>query len=422
MYLLNKQILKTLLSLILFLISIPLFSQTFIIQHGTIHIGNGQVIEDGFIKVENGKILAIGKSNEIVLDKNTTIIDATIKQIYPGIIAPNNQVGLVEVEAIRPTHDDYEVGEFNANLRTLIAFNTDADINHTLLFNGILTVQPTPRTGLLSGTSSVLNLNGWNFEDATVKADDGVHLNWPSIFNYYGNDKNKYYDETISKIKTFFNDAQAYHNQPTKEKNLNFEAMHGIFSKTQKLYIHVNGEKEITEAVFFADKYGITPVIIGAEGCDKILSLLNEKNIPVIIDEIFNLPAKTDDAVDSKYALPKKLQNAGILFAMCFNGSWNVRNLMFSAGHAVAFGLTKEQAIQAITLNTAKIMGCDDKIGSLEKGKDANIIISSGDILDAKTNNIEQAFVQGKSVDLVNFQQKLYEKYISKYKAEQIIK
>ncbi len=406
--------------LLLCMITFHLHAQDFIIQHGTIHIGNGQVIEDGYIKVVKGKIQSVGKSGELSATKDFIMIDASNKQIYPGLIAPNNQVGLVEIESIRPTHDDVEVGDFNANLRTMVAFNTDAQINPTLVFNGVLTVQSTPRTGLVSGTSSVMNLSAWNWEDAAVKAEDGVHLNWPSI--YVNNEKSKTYDETITKITKFLDDAKAYNNQPAKEINLNLEAMRGIFSGTKKLYIHVNGEKEMMQAVLLAEKYNVKPVLIGAVGSENITTFLREKNIPVIIDEIFNLPSRTDDAVDTKYALPKKLQDAGVLYAMCFNGSWNVRNIMFSAGHAVAFGLTKEQALQAITLNAAKILGVEDKIGSIEAGKDANILISTGDILDAKTNNIEKAFVQGKSVDLYNFQQELNDKYLQKYKQENIIK
>jgi len=290
--------------------------------------------------------------------------------------------------------------------------------------------QITPRGGIISGTSSVLMLDGWNWEDAAYKVDEGIHLNWPRIQSrkYLDEDniypgpyeKNKDYIKQTTDLQSFFADAKAY-NESTfrEEKNLRFESMKGLFDGSQTLYIHSNDVKEIVEAVSFSKQFALKKVaIVGGRDTWKITSLLKENNISVIVSLLHDLPEHPENDIDQPYKLPYLLQQAGVLFCLNNEGNMevmNLRNLPFQAGTAVAYGLTKEQALKAITLNAAKILGIDKTTGSIELGKDATLFISTGDAFDMRTNNLERAFIKGKNIELNNDQKTLYETYKKKY-------
>lgn len=425
---------KTLLSHILLFLSVALIAQTksILIMNGTAHIGNGTVIQNSLIGIKNGKIMLVADATTAKIDKSAyeESIDATGKQIYPGMIAPNSTLGLTEIDAVRATNDFHEVGTTLPNVRSLIAYNTDSKIIPTVRTNGILLVQVTPRGGLVSGTSSVMMLDGWNWEDAAYKIDDGIHINWPRIQsrkfldedNIYPGpyEKNKDYNRQVNELNKLFSDAKGYNLTDTKEeKNLRFEAMKGLFDGTQTLYVHVNNVKEIIEAVNFIKSNSITKAaIVGGKDSWMVADLLKSNNISVVISRVHDLPEHPEDDVDQPYKLPALLQKAGILFCLNNEGdmeAMGTRNLPFMAGTAAAYGLTKEQALMSVTLNTAKILGIDKTTGSLEEGKDANLFISTGDALDMRTNNIEKAYLKGNSIDLNNDQKDLYEKYKKKY-------
>ncbi|MBP9705282.1 MAG: amidohydrolase family protein, partial [Chitinophagales bacterium] len=232
--------------------------------------------------------------------------------------------------------------------------------------------------------------------------------------------ENPDYVNTVSEIENYFQLALAYSKDETHTPvNLRFEAMQGVFNGEKKLFIHANGAKEIIHAIHFAESIQITPVIVGGNEANLVLTLLKEKNIPVILERVHALPSRNDYDIDMAYKLPFILQQAGILYGISVsNGSegfWNQRNLPFEAGTAAAYGLTKEEALQCITLNNAKILGIDSTAGSLEKGKDATLLICEGDILDMRTNKISTAFIRGRKVATENWQNALYEKYSKKY-------
>jgi imidazolonepropionase-like amidohydrolase len=223
--------------------------------------------------------------------------------------------------------------------------------------------------------------------------------------------------EKVDEIKSFFRQAKAYFEEAShKETNLKFEAVKGLFDKKQKLFVHGDQVKQMLIAVDFAKEFGFDVVIVGGSESFLIADLLKQNNIAVILQQMHELPATEDDDFDQPYKTPAQLQKAGVMFAL--NDSHEesrFRNLMFNAGTAAAYGLTKEQALQAITLNAAKILGIDDRTGSLEAGKDANIVISDGDILDMRSSIITKAFIQGREVSLDNKQTQLYERYKYKY-------
>jgi len=396
---------------------------TILLLNGYAHIGNGEVIENSVIALENGKLTMVADARIVKFDvsKYDTIIKLEGKHVYPGIIAPNSTLGLTEIEAVRASVDEAETGTINPHVRSLIAYNTESKITTTVRTNGVLLGQITPRGGLISGTSSVVQFDAWNWEDAVIKIDDGVHLNWPNLFSRWNGEKNKNYAKSIETITTFFDNSKAYCNiEFHPEKNLRFEAMRGIFNGTQTLFIHTDYIKEITEAIAFMKKYELKKMsIVGGYDAWMVAPLLKENNISVVLKRIHSLPERQEDDVYLPYKMPKILFDAGILFCLENAGdmeAMGARNLPFYAGTAVAYGLTKEQALQTITLNTAKILGIDATTGSLEQGKDATLFISTGDALDMKTNDVVLAFIQGRQIDLNNHQKKLYEKYSEKYK------
>ena len=420
-------------SLIL-LLSLSLFSiaqnkKHVLLMNATTHIGNGQVIENSYVAFNNGKIELVADARILKIDisKFDTVINLSNKHIYPGLIAPNCIIGLQEAEAVKATDDFAEVGEYNPHIRSLIAYNTDSKILQTVKANGVLFVQSTPRNGILSGTSSVLATDGWNWEDAVVKVDDGIHLNFPKSIHKNGcwaeplpSERNNKYNVELKNLNTFFENALAYFRTTNPiEKNLRYESMKGLFNGAKTLYIHTDYVKDIISAINFSKQFNITKmVIVGGKDSYKITSLLRENNVAVMLNRLHDLPDLPEAETDLLYKTPFLLQKDSVLFCLQNQGdmeAMNARNIPFLAGTAAAYGLTKEQALQSITLNAAKILGIENELGSIEIGKSASIIISDGDILDMKTNNIILAYINGRQLKLSNFQNDLYKKYSDKF-------
>ncbi|THU40886.1 amidohydrolase [Niastella caeni] len=398
------------------------------LTNGTIHVGNGQVIENGTIEINNGKIVQVGTN--ITVPADAKVVDVKGKQVYPGMILPVTDLGLKEIaNGVRGSNDFQELGEYNNSIRAIVAYNTDSKIINTLKANGILLAGITPQGGTISGSSSVVQLDAWNWEDAAYKMDNAIHLNMPSFISRPNRfailtgtqqaqpDPTKEALNKIDEIKTLFRQAKAYLQETThKETNLKYEALKGLFNKTQKLFVHADQVKQMLIAIDFVKEFGFDVVLVGASECFQIADLLKLYNIAVVLGDEHALPATEDDDVDQPFKTPAMLQKAGVLFAMNDeHGESRYRNLPFNAGTAAAYGLTKEQALQAITLNSAKILGVDDKTGSLEAGKDANIVVSEGDLLDMRTSIIIHAYIQGREVSLENKQKQLYERYKYKY-------
>lgn len=404
-----------------------LCAQSNILYLGAIaHLGNGIRIENSAISVENGKFALVADASIIRIDPTAydTIIKLNGKHIYPSFIVPNTTLGITEIGQVRATHDFKETGTLNPNVRSLIAYNTDSKIITTIRSNGVLLAQVTPRGGTISGQSSVMYLKGANWEDAVLRIDDGLHLNWPSSYYYTGwwadpgeNKKTDNYNKKIKEIKSLFTKAEAYA-KSANIMDLRMESMKGIFDGSKTLYIHANYAKDMRKAIEMANSVNVKKiVIVGAEDALKIVNLLKERNISLILNRVHRLPEAQYSPIDEPFTQSKKLKEAGILFCLSYAGdmeAMGARNLPFSAGTTVAYGLGYEDAISAITLNTAKILGIDEENGSIEHGKNATFFISSGDALDIRTNNVEQAFINGEIVDLNNHQKDLFKKYRNK--------
>ncbi|MFZ1307503.1 MAG: amidohydrolase family protein [Ferruginibacter sp.] len=401
-------------------------NETIALTNATIHVGNGQVINNGTVVFKNGKITEVGAA---VSAAGAKVIDCKGKHIYPGLILTASQLGLVEVPSNRATVDGSEIGEMNPSIRSLVAYNTDSKVTNTLRTNGILLANVIPAGGIISGSSSVVQLDAWNWEDAAYKTEVAIHFRMPSLLNRRGGrgggfggqqapaDPVKTGLEQIEKVKVFFREAKAYLAESKHENtNLKFEAVRNLFDKKQKLFIHCNIVKEMLLAVDFVKEFGFDVVLVGAVDSWQIADLLKQNNIAVILNQLHDLPTMIDDDIDQPFKTPFLLQKAGVLFTINDDdGNTRYRNLPFNAGTAASYGLSKEEALSSITLNAATILGIADKTGSIETGKDANMVVSEGDILDMRTNIITNAFIQGRQIDLNNKQKQLAEKYETKY-------
>jgi imidazolonepropionase-like amidohydrolase len=405
------------------------------IKNATIHVGNGTVIENGTIQIRDGKIEKVGKDITIPAGE-TNVVDAKGKQVYPGLILPVSSLGLVEIGAVRASNDVREIGDMNPNVQSIVAYNTDSKVINTLRSNGILVANIVPQGSFLAGSSTVVQLDAWNWEDASYKTNAGMHLYMPSLMPRMGfgrggggggrpggpntgqeNDPVKEGLDQIEKLKAFFREAKAYNAVTTHdETNLKYESVKNLFTKNQKLYVHANTVKQMLVALDFVKEFGFDLVIVGASESYQIADLLKQHNVSVILQQMHSLPTAVDDDVAQPYKTAAALQKAGVLFAISDDDAQTRgRNIAFNAGTAATYGLTKEEALAAITLNAAKIMGVGDKTGSIEVGKDANIIISSGDILDMSTSNVTDAFIQGRVINLDDKQKQLNERYMEKY-------
>jgi len=403
----------------------PAQKETITLTNATIHVGNGQIITNGNVVITNGKITEVGATTSTA----GKIVDCRGKHIYPGLILTATEIGLMEVPAVRATSDAEEIGELNPSVRSIVAYTADSKVTNTLRPNGILLANIVPGGGIISGSSSVVQLDAWNWEDAAYKLDGAIHFRMPSLLartrgrGFGGGQQTPPVDpvkrglEQIENVKNFFREAKAYLAEPAHENtNLKYEAVKGLFTKKQKLFIHCNIVKEMLLAVDFVKEFGFDVVLVGAADSWQIADLLKQNNIAVVLDQLHALPVMVDDDVDQPFKTPALLQKAGVLFALNDDDeNTRSRNLAFNAGTAAANGLSKEEALSAITLNAAKILGIADRTGSVETGKDANIVVSDGDILDMKSNIISHAFIQGREVNLTNKQTQLFEKYKYKY-------
>ncbi|NNC35114.1 MAG: amidohydrolase family protein [Croceitalea sp.] len=396
------------------------------ITGATAHVGNGEVIDNCTLVFENGKITAIGASG--VASKGQ-VINAQGKHVYPGFIAPAKTLGLIEINAVRATNDTDEVGDIIPHVRSLIAYNAESQVVESMRPNGVLLGQIAPSGGRISGTSSIVQFDAWNWEDAAVKVDDGIHLSWPNSFRRgrwwmgepRGFQPNKDYQDQVDAVAVFMNNAMAYGKASNKEENPAFAATQGLFDGSKKLYVYANGEKEIIDGVTTAKNAGAKHVVlVGGYHAHKITDFLKQHDVAVLVRFTHTLPYFEDDDYDFTFKLPKLLNDAGLLVGLQNSDASNfqTRNLPFYAGQVVAQGLDKEKALAMISSNNAKILGIDGDYGTLEVGKSATLFISEGDALDMRGNIISRAFIDGRDLSLETHQTELWKRYMGKFEGE----
>lgn len=392
------------------------------ITGATLHTATGSVLPNTSIIFSQGKITGINA----LVPSNAKVIDASGKHVYPGFILVNNSLGLVEISATKATVDLVESNDFVPEIRTLIAFNTDSHVIPTVRTNGVLLAQPVLGEGILKGTSSVMNLDGWNWQDAVVATDNVLHLAWPEYRKSTDEKRNKELkenrDATLTELKALFARAKTY--QPNSGvKDYKLEAITPVLNGNKILFAQVAGANEALEVIKFANDHSIRKtVLLGDASLDSVLEEIKRSGFPLIITNPHSLPTNESMSPRLPYEFAKKVADKGILHGLDYSARKDFsdsRNLPFLAGTTAAYGLDKEKALQSITLNLAKMLGIDKDYGSLEVGKSATLFISDGDALDQLTNNVTEAFIDGRQIDLNNQQKELYKRFKEKYSASQ---
>lgn len=418
--------------------------KTIAITNATIHTVSGPVIEKGTIIFEKGKITAI--ESNLTLPRDAEVIDATGKHVYPGLISPDTYIGLMEIGAVRASRDYTETGRINPNVRAEVAVNPESEIIPVTRANGITTFVTSPKGGLISGMSAVMMSDGWTWEEMTLKGSAALNVQWPSMLIRRGafvlqseDDQEKERDKQLKELADAFRDARAYMKAKKAEEqkgppdavpagrqgragipyhnvDKRWEAMIPVLEGKVPVVVSASEMQQIQAAVAWAQQEGVRLVIKGGYDAWRVADLLKKNNIPVLAGAIHRLPSRRFEKYDEPFVLPKKLHDAGIQFAIISEDEApHERNLPYQAAQAAAYGLPKEEALKAITLYPAQIFGVADKIGSLEIGKDATLIVTSGDPLEIMSN-VEMEFIQGRRIDLTSKHTMLYEKYKEKYR------
>jgi len=398
------------------------------LRGGDLYTVSDGVKEQTDLLFENGRITQIGKN--LTSPENTEVIDVTGKRVYPGLIAPYTSIGLIEIGEVRATNDISEVGSTNPDVQAHVAYNPDSEIIPSVRSNGITTALIVPGGGLVTGRSSLINLDGWTVEDAAEKLDVGLHIIWPqaAVIDAWWMEKSleeqkKEMAENRKKIYQIFDDARAYYlarqANPNIKVDSRWEAMIPILTGERPVFIMANDYRQIEQAVSFAREYNLSLILAGGAEAWMLTDLLKENDIPVILKRTQSLPMREDDGYDLAYHLPALMAEAGIKFCLSTAGSGggsatSVRNLPLQAGQATAFGLSRREALRAVTLSTAEILGVADDLGSLNVGKKATLVVSEGDILDPLTHNVVLEFIEGRRVDLDNKHKELNRKYRQK--------
>src|SRR5256714_3602407 len=400
------------------------------IKGATIHPVSGPEIANGTIVFENGKITAIGP--DAAIPSGAEVIEASGKHVYPGLINANTVLGLVEIGAVRATVDVEEAGALNPNVRSSASVNPDSELIPVARAAGVLTALSVPEGGTISGQSAVLRLEGWTREGMTVLSPAAMHLGWPTLTidrrpraRKSVKDQQKEMEKAQKQIREAFQNARAYwqarkNPAPDFKNDLRWEAMMPLFDGKLPLFIHASTVAQIQAALAFAKEMQLKFVLVDGDDAWRAAPQLKESDVPVILGPATSLPPRRDDDYDSAWSSAAKLQQAGVRFCIASNGrgaETNERNVGYEAGLASGYGLPKEEALKAVTLYPAQILGVADRLGSLEKGKTATLIVTNGDPLDFPTQ-VETAFIDGPKIDLSNRQTRLRDKYPGKYRRQ----
>lgn len=405
----------------------PEQKESILIVGATAHLGNGTAIERSAVGFSNGKISFVGTADRANQAQFQRIIEAEGQHLYPGFIAANTTLGLSEIGAVRATRDYAEVGAFNPNVRSIIAYDAESMVTPTTITNGVLLAQIVPKSGVLSGTSSVVQLDAWNWEDAAVRIDDGVHLNWPRMTDksgWYGDfgelKQSEGAQKVIDQLDQFFTDAKNYCTQADPSPvNLRLAAMCDVLNGNQTLYIHADRVRDMASGIRFSKNHNV-PKIVVVGGAEAWIApeLFTDNNVGLMISRVHALPDHPDDDIELPYKLPAILDQKNVPFAMQNWGSherMHLRNLPFNVGTAIAHGLSYERAVSAITLNVAILLGIEKQYGSIEVGKSATLFLSAGDAFDMRGNAVQYAFIDGRELRLENRQSELFNRYKLRY-------
>ncbi len=402
--------------------------QPLAIVGATIHPISGEPIENATLVVRQGKIVSVGA--KVRVPNDATVIDASGKHVYPGMFDAYTDMGLVEVNAVRASVDVRETGSINPNVKSWVSVNPDSEIIPVTRSNGVLLALSAPSGGLISGQSAVLQLDGWTWEDLTVRTGVGMHVAWPLMSPSidWETDKSakeqiESRDKAIAQLRQAFVDARAYEQARRADESqhpidLRWEAMLPVLDGRLPLIVDADDMQQIQAAVAFAEQQKVKLIIYGGYDAPLCAELLKKHDVAVIVGGVYRLPQRRSEAYDTPFTIPARLHEAGVRFCISGSGRFgasNVRNLPYHAAMAVAFGLPHDEAMKAITSSPAEILGVAERVGTLQRGRDATFIITDGDPLET-TTQVEAAYVQGREVDLNNRHKRLWKKYEEKYR------
>lgn len=405
----------------------PVQRKSILITGGTVHVGDGRVIDEGAVGFRDGLIDYVGFDYGVKAAYDTVIV-VKGQHVYPGFILPDTPLGILEIEQLRSTADQRDIGVMEPEFRAISAYKPDSRVIPTVRSNGVLLAQIAPQGLTIAGTSSIVQHDAWDNEAALVREDDGIWMTWPSAYQRHGwwaepgetdQEKRDQRSEKIEALRIFFRQARAYAGASRPQVvDLRLESMRGLFKGTKTLFIRADAAKEITEAVLFASGQGVKRmVIVGGYDAWRVADLLRDNKVDVILRRLHSLPMRPEDDVDLPFRLPALLKERGIRFCLGYAGDHEhtgARNLPFIAGTARAYGLENETALRTITLDAAAVLGIDDKCGSLAPGKQATLFVSQGDALEMRTNDVRLAFIQGRRLILDDHQKQLYQQYRSR--------
>ncbi len=388
-------------------------TQPIVITHATVHTVSDTTMSDASVLFVDGVIKAVGA--QVVVPKGTKEIDAKGAHVYPSIIDPLSIIGLKEVDSVRATVDSAETGELNPNVRAEVAFQPDSELIPVARANGVLLAGSAPEGGLVSGRSALMMMDGWTWEEMTLKANLGMHIHWPQ-----GSDESGSGSE-LKTIEDLFEKSRRYgavlNSNTPPDFDARLDAMQGVLKRDIPVIVHAIRANQIRSAIAFAKKYNLRVIIYGGYDALDCKELLLAHKVPIIVAGVYRIPARRDLPYDDGYSLPSRLHAAGIPFCISTGGRFSgstLRNLPYHAATASAYGLDPAQALRAITLSTAEILGVADRVGALKPGLDATLFIADGDILETPTQ-VTHAFVQGRAVQLESRHTQLYKKYSTKY-------
>ncbi|GGW71498.1 amidohydrolase family protein [Alishewanella tabrizica] len=404
----------------------PKQSAPILLKNATVHsVVSAPAVQD--VLLVDGKIAAVGVN--LAAPQGAQVEDLTGKHLYPGLIALINQLGLIEVEAVRATRDDNEVTATNPDLQVQVAFNADSVVIPTIRSNGFSHSLIYPSGSLITGRSALMQLDGWNWQDALVQSDVGLHVSWPRMSLQTGwwvrdsvEQQQQRQTEQLDQLHGFFKQAHAYYLAEqaglNRGKDSRWHAMLTFFDGKLPLFVHADDPRQIRQAILLAKQYQAKLVIVGGRDSWRMADELAANQVDVIYTAPYGLPTRSDEAYDQAFSAPGILQQAGVRIALSLDGFWDTRNLVFAAGHVTRYGLDPAAALRSLTLDAAIIAGVADRLGSIEVGKSASLVLSAGDIFDYQGHSIEQLWIDGRRVDLDNRHKQLHRRYQQRYQAQ----
>jgi imidazolonepropionase-like amidohydrolase len=401
---------------------------TFAIRNATIYPVTSAPIPNGTIVFTNGVITAVGAN--VNTPDGATVIDGSGLSVYPGMIDSGTNVGLIEIDSVPGTVDTTELGDMNPNAKAAVAINPHSNLIPVTRVNGVTTVLTVPEGGVISGQSALIQMAGWTPQEMVVKAPVGMHLRFPRLRSAplvevpqeeeAEKELRKSYTKQLDALRDLFRDAQAYgkaaaarstdRNVRRFNRDVVLEALVPVVEGREPVIIEANLARDIRSAFAFVDEFKLKMILAGGVDVQQVMPELKRRNIPVLLGPILELPPREDDTYDLLYSNAAALHAAGVPFSIRTDEAHNARNLPYHAATCAAFGLPKDEALKSVTIYPARIFGVADRLGSLEVGKIANVVVTDGDLLEIRTN-VRRVFIGGEEMPMDSYHTLLYEKF-----------